>query len=322
MSKPRVLLSRRWPQQVESKLQEKFDVSLNANDQPLTKQQLIDALQNFDGVCPTVTDKFTTEIFATDNIRTKIIANFGVGYNHIDLQAASAKNIVVTNTPDVLTDCTADLAMTLLLMLARRAGEGERCLRGNQWHGWHPIHMMGSTVTAKTLAIIGMGRIGLAMARRAYYGFGMRIFYHNRTAITEDVQQELKAQYFPEIEQILPEADFVSLHCVGSPETWHLINIERLQLLKPTAFIINTARGDIIDEKALVIALQQGWIAGAGLDVYEAEPRVPQELKQMENVVLLPHLGSATLETRVAMGMCVVENLEAFFSGLEPKNKL
>jgi lactate dehydrogenase-like 2-hydroxyacid dehydrogenase len=243
------------------------------------------------------------------------VANFGVGFNNIDVDAAKARGIAVSNTPDVLTDATADLAMTLLLMVARRTGEGERHLRGGQWTGWRPTHMMGTQVSGKTLGLVGMGRIARAVAHRAHHGFGMRILFHDPFPPPADVARALGAEQKQSVEEVLREADFVSLHCPATPETRHLINRERLALMRPDAFLVNTARGDVVDEAALVEALLAKRIAGAGLDVYEREPQVTQALTAMDNVVLLPHLGSATTETRVAMGMRAFENLQLFFSG-------
>ena len=245
-----------------------------------------------------------------------------VGFNHIDLDAAKAAGLTVTNTPEVLTDCTADLAMTLLLAVARRAGEGERHLRNGEWTGWRPTHMMGTSVTGKTLGLIGMGRIARAVAARAAHGFDMKIIFHDPFPPRAEDLEGLNATQCESPEAVFAEADFVSLHCPGSKDTYHLISTDAFKAMKPGAFLINTARGDVIDEAAMVDALQNGEIAGAGLDVFEKEPAVTEALKAMENVVLLPHLGSATQETRKAMGMRVVENIEAFFAGDTPRDKL
>src|SRR5439155_578118 len=251
-------------------------------------------------------------------LRTKILANFGVGFNHIDVAAAKARGLVVTNTPDVLTDDTADDAVMLMLMVGRRAGEGERHVRAGAWTGWRPTQMLGTKVSGKTLGLIGMGRIGRAVARRAHHGFGMRVIFHDLYPPPAELVAKLGAVAKRTIEDVLREADFVSLHSPATPETHHLINAARLELMKPSAFLINTARGDIVDEAALVAALKARRIAGAALDVFEREPQVSPELLTMENVVLLPHLGSATQETRVAMGLRALENLKAFFSGAAP----
>jgi lactate dehydrogenase-like 2-hydroxyacid dehydrogenase len=251
-----------------------------------------------------------------------MLGSYGVGFNHIDLEAAKKRKLVVSNTPEVLTDCTADLAMTLLLMIARRTGEGERHVRGGHWTGWRPTHMMGTKVTGKTLGLIGMGRIARAMAHKAHHGFGMKIIFNDPFPPPAEVVKSLSAESRPTIEDVLREADFVSLHCPGGKETHHLINAGRLQLMKPSAFLVNSARGDVVDQHALIDALKKHTIAGAALDVYEGEPAVPEELKHMENVVVLPHLGSASMETRVAMGMRVLENLKAFFAGKEPRDRV
>ncbi len=316
----RILITREWPAAVEQALQERFDVTFQRT--PLDVQQWKEALQEYDAICPCVADRITAELFTGIKPRTRLLANYGVGYNHIDLEAAKAHGIVVSNTPDVLTDATADLAMTLMLMLARRAGEGERQLRRGEWQGWFPTHMMGTMVTGATLGIIGMGRIGLAMAAKAHYGFGMKILYHNRSRVGDSAIGAMQAEYCADMTDLLKRADFVALHCRGGPDTRHLLNAERLALMQPHAFLINTSRGDVVDEAALIAALKAGRIAGAGLDVFEREPSVPEELKALENVVLLPHLGSATLATRTAMGMRVLKNLDAFFAGQEVPDRV
>ena len=322
MSKPRVIVSRKWPQEVESRMQEIFDVQLNEEDIPMSVSQMQAALQSADAFCPTVSDKVSEEVLSVDKLKAGIIGSYGVGFNHIDLDAAKANRLVVTNTPEVLTDCTADTAMTLLLMTARRAGEGERHVRNREWTGWRPTHMMGAKVTGKTLGLIGMGRIARAMAHRAFHGFGMKIIFTDPYPPPQELIASLQAEPRASVEDVLREADFVSLHCPGGKETYHLINSERLSLMKHGAFLINSARGDVVDQSALIAALEQDVIAGAGLDVFEGEPAVPDKLLSMENVVLFPHLGSASRETRVAMGMRVVENLQAFFNGETPRDRV
>lgn len=322
MAKPKVIVTRRWPQGAEQAMQKHFDVTLNEGDVPMTTAQLQDALRNYDAVCPTVSDKVNAEVLNIDGIKAKILGNYGVGFNHIDLDAAKKQGLVVTNTPEVLTDCTADLAMTLLFMIARRAGEGERHVRNREWTGWRPTHMMGTSITGKTLGLIGMGRIARAMAHKAHFGFGMQILFHDPYPPPQEVVDALGAKQCGSIEDVLRQADFVSLHCPGGKETYHLINEQRLALMQPGAFLVNSARGDVIDQQALIAALKKGTIAGAALDVYEGEPNVPAELLDMDNVVLLPHLGSATLETRMAMGMRVLDNLVAFFNGKEPGDRV
>lgn len=320
MPKPKVLITRRWPEAAEKAMQAHFDVTLNEHDKPMSEADLVTAMQTHDALCPCVTDRISAGVLGADSPRVKIIGNYGVGFDHIDVKAAQAAGLVVTNTPEVLTEGTADLAMTLMLMLARRAGEGERLVRAGRWQGWYPTHMMGVDITGKSLAIIGMGRIGMAMARKAHHGFGMKILYHNRREVPE--ASELGADYFSDLEDMLGLADFVALHCPSSPDTKHLINSTRLGMMKSSARLINTSRGDVIDSDALIQALQEGQIAGAALDVYEGEPSVPEALLGMENVVLLPHLGSAAVETRSAMGMRVVNNLRTFFGGSEPEDRV
>ena len=322
MSRPKVVVTRRWHPEVEAALMDRFDTQINEDDHSMSVAELQDALRSADAVLPTVCDKVTAEVLGADNIRTRILGSNGVGFNHIDLEAAKAAGLTVTNTPEVLTDCTADLAMTLLLTVARRAGEGERHLRNGEWTGWRPTHMMGTSVTGKTLGLIGMGRIARAVAARAAHGFNMKIIYHDPFPPRDEDIADLNASRCASPEEVFAQADFVSLHCPGGKETYHLIGTEALKAMKPGAFLINSARGDVIDEAALVTALANGEIAGAGLDVFEKEPAVTPELLQMENVVLLPHLGSATQETRKAMGMRVVENIEAFFAGDTPRDKL
>lgn len=321
MSKPRILVTRRWPAAVEAALSERFDVTLNKDDVALDAGQLREALLTYDAVLPTVSDRVPAALFE-GSLRTKILGNFGVGFNHIDIAAAKEKGIVVTNTPGVLTDCTADIAMLLLLSVARRGGEGERELRAGAWTGWRPTHLVGTKVTGKTVGIIGFGRIGRAFAQRCHFGFGMDVVFYNRSAIDPMEAARYGAMQLQTVEEVLEVSDFVSLHCPGGAENRHLMNAARLSKMKQGAFLINTARGDVVDETALISALEQGTIRGAGLDVYEAEPHVPERLRALDNVVLLPHLGSATEETRTAMGMKVVDNITAFFAGREPPDRV
>jgi len=322
MSKPRILVTRRWPAAVEIVLSERFDTTLNKDDTALDVGQLREALHIYDAVLPTVSDKLPAALFEGQTIRTKILGNFGVGFNHIDIAAAREKGVVVTNTPGVLTDCTADLAMLLLLSAARRSGEGERELRAGAWSGWRPTHLVGTKVTGKTVGIIGFGRIGRAFAQRCHFGFGMDVVFHNRSAIDPMEAARYGAVQLQRIEDVLEISDFVSLHCPGGAGNRHLMNAARFAAMKPGAFLINTARGDVVDEAALISALEQGKIRGAGLDVYEAEPNIPERLRAMDNVVLLPHLGSATEETRTAMGMKVADNVIAFFAGQAPPDRV
>jgi lactate dehydrogenase-like 2-hydroxyacid dehydrogenase len=322
MGKPKVIVTRKWPDEVEAKLAALYDVQLNPNDIAMTSDELKAALQTADALLPTVTDPITADILGVNDKRVKIIGNFGVGYNNIDINAAREQDIVVTNTPHVLTDCTADIAMLLLLMSARRASEGDRLVRNQQWTGWRPTHMLGQKVTGKTLGLIGFGRIAQAMARKAHHGFGMKILFCDPFPPPQTVIDELQAVRCETVEDLLTEAHFVSLHCPGGETTRHLINEQRLKLMRPSAHLINTARGDVIDSNALIKALKEGWIAGAGLDVFEGEPNIHPGFLELENIALLPHLGSATEETRVAMGNRVLDNIAEFFAGREPEDRV
>jgi len=322
VSKPKVIITRRWPEEAETRAREVFDVQLNERDLPMSPDQLQDCLRNADGVCSTVSDAIDARVISATPLRCKILGNFGVGFNNIDVAAAAAAGVAVTNTPAVLTDCTADLAMTLLLTVARRTGEGERHLRAKEWTGWRPTHMLGAKVTGKTLGLIGMGRIGRALAHKAHHGFDMKILFTDPFPPPQDVIDDLDATACDSIEEVLERSDFVSLHCPGGAETYHTIDAKSFARMKPTAFLVNSARGDVVDPVALIDALRSGAIAGAALDVFEGEPAVPEALLQMQNVVLLPHLGSATLETRVAMGLRAIENVKAFFDGAQPIDRV
>ena len=322
MSQPKVFVTRKWPASVEAKLKALYDVALNEDDRPLTVEQLQFALQNYDAVCPAVCDTLSSAVINIGNKRCKILGNFGVGYNHIDIGAAKAEGLVVTNTPGVLTQSTADIAMTLLLMSARRGAEGDRLIRAKQWQGWCPTQMLSSDVTGATLGLIGFGRIAQAMARKAHHGFGMKIIYFKPSPADEYVVNDLNASRCGSIEELLQMADFVSLHCPGDPETRHLMNARMIGLMKPTAHLINTARGDVVDSVALIEALKSRKIAGAGLDVYEGEPNLHEGFLTLDNVSLLPHLGSATIGTRTAMGEKVLANLAAFFAGQPPPDRV
>ena len=314
-TKPRILLTRRWTDEVEQYLAERFDVTLNKTDMPLDAAAMRSAMREYDALCPTVTDTLDEGVLAVEGRRVQLIGSFGVGFNHIDVEAARRLGLRVSNTPDVLTDTTAELAILLLLMATRRAGEGERELRAGGWTGWRPTHMMGQSLAGKTLGLIGFGRIAQATARKAHQAFGMRIAYNSRRRASEAAEKETGAEFIDSIDELVATCDVVSLHCPGGAATHHLINAARLRLMQRHAVLINTARGPVVDEAALVTALSDRHIAAAGLDVYEEEPRVHPGLLGLENVVLLPHLGSATVETRTAMGMRVAQNLEAFFAG-------
>ena len=311
----KVLLSRVLPEPVIARLAAAHKVAVRDSAEPMSPVEMVAALRRFDAVLPTLGDRFSAEIFAEAaagaGIRARLLANFGVGYNHIDVAAARAHGLAVTNTPGVLTDATADLAMTLILMTARRAGEGERLLRAGGWAGWTPTQLLGAQVSGKRLGVVGMGRIGQAIARRGHFGFGMEVLYHNRSPKPVD----FPARQVASLTALAAEADILVLAVPGGAATHHLIGPELFAAMKPTALFINIARGDVVDEAALIDALQAGQIAGAGLDVYEFEPEVPEALRQMENVTLLPHLGSATLETRTAMGLLAADNILALFAG-------
>lgn len=322
MAKPKVLVTRRWPVAVEAQLSELFDTELNMSDKPLTPEDFKSALQNYDAVLPTVTDKIGASALELAKPQTRILANYGVGYSHIDLDRVGQHGMVVTNTPDVLSECTADLAMTLMLMAARRAGEGERELRAGDWTGWRPTHLVGSKVSGKTLGIIGFGRIGQEMAKRAHHGFGMKIIAYNRSKIAPDILAQCDATQVDSIDELLPLCDFISLHCPGGAENRHLIDARRLNLMRSDAFLINTARGEVIDEMALSQALWFETIGGAALDVFDGEPNINPALQNCDNLVMLPHLGSATREAREAMGFRVLDNLRDFFDGREPRDRV
>ncbi len=322
MNKPKVVVTRKWPAEVETQLKALYDVQLNETDRPMSTEALKLAMQSADALLPTVTDPITADIIGVANRRVKIIGNFGVGYNNIDINAAKEQDIIVTNTPHVLTECTADIAMLLLLMSARRASEAERMIQNGHWTGWGPTQLVGQKVTGKTLGLIGFGRIAQAMARKAHHGFGMNILFYAPSAPEQAIVDELQAIRCETIEALLSEAHFVSLHCPGGPATKHLINEQRLKLMRPSAHLINTARGDVVDSNALIKALKAGWIAGAGLDVFEGEPNINPGFLELANVTLLPHIGSASEETRVAMGNRVLQNLSAFFAGHEPNDRV
>lgn len=307
-------MTRRWPNAAEEALKEYFIPTFNEGDVPLTATQMAEGFATHDALAPTVSDQITADIIAAGAAGSgRLIANFGVGVNHIDLSAAASSGLAVSNTPGVLTDATADLALTLMLMVSRRAGEGERELRAGEWQGWRPTHLMGRSLSGKTLGIIGMGRIGKAVAYRAALGFGMEIIFYNRSKVTDITDYD--AKQIDDLDVLCAHSDFLSLHCAASADTFHILNEDRLQHMQAHAYVINTARGDVIDEAALVRALHDGNIGGAGLDVFQGEPDIHPDILTAPNTVLLPHLGSATVETRTAMGLKVVENVRAFFAG-------
>ncbi len=309
----KVLITRVLPDAVVAAARARFDVTLRKAERPMSQDESIAALGDFDAVLPTLGDAFGMAVFdALGAPRCKLLANVGVGYNHIDAVAATAKGIAVTNTPGAVTDATADIAMMLMLMSARRAGEGERLVRAGQWTGWHPVQMLGQHVTGKTLSVIGMGRIGKAIARRAHFGFGMRIVFFNRSPVAD---AGMPATQVATVAEAMAAGDFVVTAVPGGPATRHIVDAAALAAMRPHAHLVNIARGDVVDEAALITALTERRIAGAALDVYEREPVVPDALKALDNVTLLPHLGTATLEVRTAMGMMAVDNLIAFAEG-------
>ncbi len=318
----KVLVTRKWPNPVEKKLKEAFDTTLNIDDVPLSEEQLTKAIDNCDALLPTVTDSISDKIISSKNRRAKIIGNFGVGFNNIDIDSAKKNGVIVTNTPEVLTDCTADIAMLLLLGIARRASEGEYHVRKKEWTGWRPTHMMGTKFTGKTLGLVGMGRIAQAVAHKAHFGFNMQIVFYDPYFNDKNIIEKFNAQSCSSLDDLLKISDFVSLHCPSTKETKGLINLEMLSKMKNSSYLINTARGDIVVEQDLADALNNGIIKGAGLDVYESEPSVNPKLLEFKNVFLLPHLGSASEETREAMGMRVFSNITAFFEGKEPADRV
>lgn len=308
----KLLIARPMTPAVEARARAEFEVDIRSSTLPMTRDEMVRALSDFDVIVPTLGDQFSAGVFAeTPNMRCKLLANFGVGYNHIDADAARENGIEVTNTPGAVTDATADIAMTLLLSTARRAGEGERLVRAGEWQGWHPIQMLGHHVTGKRVGIVGMGRIGQAIARRCHHGFGMSVAYQSRS----EKNLDFKADFFADLATLVREVDFLVLAVPGGAQTRHLINSDILDAMNPSAVLINIARGEVVDESALISALQSGQIAGAGLDVYEFEPAVPQALRDMENVTLLPHLGTATEEVRTDMGHMALDNVAAFVDG-------
>jgi lactate dehydrogenase-like 2-hydroxyacid dehydrogenase len=321
MAKPTLLITRPLPDPVLKAAEEVCDVTMQQVNDPYRVDDCAMALVGFDAVLATLGDSFNANAFSNAlDCKCKLLANFGVGFNHIDIKAAAKKGVTVTNTPGAVTDATADIAMTLILMAARRAGEGERLARSGKWRGWHPTQMLGTHIGGKTLGIIGMGRIGQAIARRAHFGFGMDIVFYNRSFLKDCGISG--ARQLESISAVVTESGFISVNVPGSPENYHLIDAEILSAAKPGLIMVNTARGEVIDEAALIAALQAGKLAGAGLDVFENEPFIPEELKAMDQVVLLPHLGTNALEVRIQMGLMAVENIRAFFTGQTPPNKV
>ncbi|MFL5408510.1 MAG: 2-hydroxyacid dehydrogenase [Myxococcales bacterium] len=322
--RPVVVVTRRLPDVVETRMRELFDTRLNLDDTPMQPAALIEAVQSADVLVPTVTDEIDAAVLAQAGPDLRLIANFGNGVDHIDVQAALARGITVTNTPGVLTEDTADMTMALILSVARRLPEGTRVIPEDRWGGWSPTWMLGHRITGKRLGIVGMGRIGQALARRAK-AFGLSIHYHNRRRVPQRIEDELEATYWESLDQMLARMDVVSVNCPHTPATYHLLSARRLKLLKADSIVVNTARGEIIDETALARRIEAGDVAGAGLDVFEHEPAVnPRlvKLARLGKVVLLPHMGSATYEGRVDMGEKVIVNIKTFMDGHRPPDRV
>jgi lactate dehydrogenase-like 2-hydroxyacid dehydrogenase len=319
--KPKVIVTRKLPDPVETRMRELFDTELNVSDEPLSRKALIEAVGRCDVLASTITDKVDAGLIEKAGERLKLIANFGAGVDHIDVAAANARGIIVTNTPGVLTEDTADLTMTLIMATLRRVVEGANAVQSGEFTGWAPTWMLGRRITGKRLGIIGMGRIGSAVARRAK-AFGVQIHYHNRKPVSRVVAEELEATYWDSLDQMLARVDIVSVHTPATPSSFHLLSGRRLKLLQPHAVVINTARGSIIDEQALADLLAEGRIAGAGLDVFEQEPRINPKLLKLPNAVLLPHMGSATVEARVDMGEKVIINIKTWMDGHRPPDRV
>ena len=319
--KPLVFITRRLPDQAQARMMELFDTRLNESDTPLSQGELIEAVHSADVIVPTVTDSIDRKVIAAAGPQLKLIASFGTGVDHVDLAAAKERDILVTNTPGVLTEDTADMAMALLLAAPRRLTEGDRLVRDGSWQGWAPTSMLGQRIWGKRLGIIGMGRIGQAVARRAL-GFGLTIHYHNRKRVHAEIEEELDATWWESLDQMLAHMDLITIHCPSTPATFHLLSARRLKLIRPTSYIVNTSRGHAIDEAALAVLLEQGSIAGAGLDVYENEPAINAKLLKLDNVVLLPHMSSATVEGRLDMGAKVLINIQTWADGHMPPDRV
>ena len=319
--RPFVIVTRKLPDPIETRMMELFACRLNLDDTPLSKPELIAAVERADVLVPTVTDRIDAEVLDAAGPALKLIASFGTGVDHVDLAAAQRRGIIVTNTPGVLTEDTADMTMALILAVSRRLAEGERLIRSGGWTGWGPTSMLGHRIWGKRLGILGMGRIGMALARRAK-GFGLSVHYHNRRPVPEEIESALEATYWESLDQMLAHMDIVSVNCPHTPATYHLLSARRLRLLQPQAILVNTARGEIVDEEELLRLLETRAIAGAGLDVFEHEPAIDPRLRALDNVVLLPHMGSATIEGRLAMGEKVIINIKTFADGHRPPDRV
>ena len=319
--RPLVIVTRKLPDAIETRMMELFDTRLNLADQPLTPAELVEAMKQADVLVPTVTDRIDASILSQAGARLKLIASFGTGVDHIDLKTARQRGIIVTNTPGVLTEDTADMTMALILAVPRRLAEGERLVRSGKWSGWGPTSMLGHRIWGKRLGIVGMGRIGTAVARRAR-GFGLAVHYHNRRRVPADLEMDLEATYWESLDQMLARMDIVSINCPHTPATYHLLSARRLKLMQPHGYIVNTSRGEVIDENALARMIERGEVAGAGLDVFEHEPAINPKLLRLDSVVLLPHMGSATLEGRIDMGEKVIINIKTFADGHNPPDRV
>ena len=318
--KPVVLVTRKLPDAVEKRLLRDYSPILNPTDTLYSSSAIIEKSAEVDAILPCHTEKFSAAVIEALSDRVKVIANFSVGYDHVDTEAARKKGLIVTNTPDVLSDATAELTIMLMLGAARRASEGERLVRSRQWKDWSPSFMVGTQVTGKRLGIIGFGRVGQVVARRAAKGFDMEIHYHNRRRVAQEL--EVGAIYHASLEELMPHCDFLALHCVASPETAGLLNRERIALLPDGAIVVNASRGVVVDDGALISALKSGKLFAAGLDVYNNEPDIDSRYRELDNVFLMPHIGSATAETRDAMGFRALDNLDAVFAGREPGDRV
>lgn len=319
--RPVVIVTRRLPDVIETRMAELFETKLNVSDRPMSQAELVEAAKVADVLVPTVTDRIDSSVLSQAGENLKLVANFGNGVDNIDVDTANNRGITITNTPGVLTEDTADMTMALILAVPRRLAEGLKVMENQEWSGWSPTWMLGHRISGKRLGIIGMGRIGQAVAKRAK-AFGMSIHYHNRRRASPHIEEELEAAYWDSLDQMLARMDVVSVHCPHTPATYHLLSARRLKLLKPEAYLVNTARGEIIDENALTRMLEAGEIAGAGLDVFEHEPAVNPKLANCKSVVLLPHMGSATLEGRIDMGEKVLVNIKTFMDGHRPPDRV
>jgi len=320
-TKPLVIVTRKLPDAIETRMRELFDTRLNLDDKPMSQADLIEAVQKCDVLVPTVTDRIDSKVLVRAGERLKLIANFGTGVDNIDVKTALERGIAVTNTPGVLTEDTADMTMALILAVPRRLVEGVKELEADHFHGWSPSWMLGHRIWGKRLGILGMGRIGQAVARRAK-AFGLQIHYHNRKPVHPEIERELEATHWESLDQMLARMDIVSVNCPHTPATYHLLSARRLKMMKPAAYIVNTARGEVIDENALARMLESGELSGAGLDVFEHEPAVNPKLLKLKNVVLLPHMGSATIEGRIDMGEKVIINIKTFADGHKPPDRV